>query len=210
MLLLLENGIYYEFIPMHEFRGTKSTCIPLSQVKVGQNYAIVISSNAGLWRYIIGDTIRFIETQPYRFCITGRTKHFLNAFGEELIVENAEMGLQRACAQHQAQIKEYTAAPIFMEGKESGAHQWVIEFEKPPAQLEKFADTLDSELRALNSDYEAKRYHGKVLRPLQIEVGRPGLFYDWLKAKNKLGGQNKVPRLSNDRLYVEELLKLNH
>lgn len=210
MFLLLENGIFFEFIPMDEFKGTASKAIPLCEVRTGVNYAVVISSNAGLWRYIIGDTIRFTECKPYHFVITGRTKHFLNAFGEELIVENAEGALEECCQKHQALVHEYTAAPIFMQGGESGAHQWIIEFEQPPANLENFAEDLDRALKNLNSDYEAKRYGDKVLRRLQIQAGRSGLFYDWLKAKNKLGGQNKVPRLSNDRCYVEELLELNH
>lgn len=208
MLLMLDYGIYYEFIPMKNFDGTNSETVSLEQVELDTNYALVISTNGGLWRYLIGDTIRFSSLQPYRFKITGRTKHFINAFGEELIIENAEYGLREACTQTGALIKEFTAAPIFMKENESGAHQWVIEFEKSPESLADFAQILDSELKKVNSDYEAKRHKNMALKPLELIEARPGLFYDWLKSKGKLGGQNKVPRLSNSRQYVEELIAL--
>mgnify|MGYP000129702223 FL=1 len=208
MLLMLDYGIYYEFIPMDQFAGTDSKTVSLEEVELGVNYAVVISTNAGLWRYLIGDTIRFSSLSPYRFKITGRSKHFINVFGEELIIENAEAGLQKACNATGAQVKEFTAAPIFMDHKESGAHQWVIEFDQEPQDLDEFAKLLDQSLCDLNSDYEAKRHKGMALRQLEIIKGRPGLFYDWLKQKGKLGGQNKVPRLSNSRQYVEELIAL--
>ncbi len=208
LLLMLDYGIYYEFIPMDQYDGINSKTISLAEVETGKNYAVVISTNGGLWRYLIGDTIRFSSTYPYRFKITGRTKHFINAFGEELIIENAEAALQKACEQTNATVKEFTAAPIFMQQKQSGAHQWLIEFEEGPEDLAHFAHILDAELCALNSDYEAKRHKGMALRQLEIIPGKPGLFYDWLKKKGKLGGQNKVPRLSNSRDYIEELLEL--
>jgi hypothetical protein len=209
MLLMLDYGIYYEFIPMKDFAGTRSKTIPLSQVQEGVNYALVISSNAGLWRYIIGDTVRFTSTQPYRIKITGRTKHFINVFGEEVIIENAENALQKTCKTHNAMVNEYTVGPIFMEGKQSGAHQWLIEFKHKPHNLEAFARELDENLQAINSDYEAKRYKNLALKPLQVTEAKPQLFYQWLKSKNRIGGQYKVPRLSNSRQHIEELLKLN-
>lgn len=208
MLLMLDYGIYYEFIPMDQFNGTDSKTIGLEEVQLNTNYAVVISTNAGLWRYLIGDTIRFTSISPYRFQITGRTKHFINVFGEELIIENAEQALSDICQQMDVRIHEYTAAPIFMSRKESGAHQWLIEFDKAPEDLQKFASALDARLCELNSDYEAKRHKGMALRPLEIVAARKGLYYDWLKQKGKLGGQNKVPRLSNTRQYIDELLNL--
>lgn len=209
MLLMLDYGIYYEFIPMDEFKGVDSNTIPLSAVELDQNYAVVISTNAGLWRYLIGDTIRFTSIKPYRFHITGRTKHFINVFGEELIIENAETALTSVCQEMNSKVLEYTAAPIYMKRKESGAHQWLIEFEEEPADLNEFATLLDAKLCSLNSDYEAKRHKGMALGPLQIVKARKGLFYDWLGKKGKLGGQNKVPRLSNDRRHIDELLALD-
>ncbi|QNR23074.1 GH3 auxin-responsive promoter family protein [Croceimicrobium hydrocarbonivorans] len=208
MLLMLDYGIYYEFIPMDQFDGTNSKTIGLEEVKLNTNYAVVISTNAGLWRYLIGDTIRFSSISPYRFRISGRTKHFINVFGEELIIENAESALTATCNEMGARIHEYTAAPIFMQRKESGAHQWLIEFEQEPNSLEEFAQLLDQKLCGLNSDYEAKRHKGMALKPLEVISARKGLFYDWLKQKGKLGGQNKVPRLSNSREHIEELLAL--
>lgn len=210
MLLMLDYGIFFEFIPMDQFEGTASKTIGLAEVEIGSNYAVVISTNAGLWRYIIGDTIRFTSTKPYRFKITGRTKHFINVFGEELIIENAEKALIEACQIHHCQVSEYTVAPIFMEGKNKGAHQWLIEWNKSPENLQAFAKDLDLALCQLNSDYEAKRYKGMALADLQIQTARPQLFYDWLSKKGKLGGQNKVPRLSNSREHIDELLSLNN
>lgn len=210
MLLMLDYGIYFEFIPMDKFMGTDSETIGLDEVKVGENYAVVITTNAGLWRYIIGDTIRFTNTSPYRFKITGRTKHFINVFGEELIIENAEKALKRTCEKHHCQVLDYTVAPIFMEGKSKGAHQWLIEWNQKPQDQKSFAADLDQALCAINSDYEAKRYKGLALKPLELIEAQPKLFYQWLSSKGKLGGQNKVPRLSNSREHMDELLKLNH
>lgn len=209
LLLMLDYGIFYEFIPMSEFKGEDSKAIPLSEVKQGENYAMVISSNAGLWRYIIGDTVRFTSTSPYRIQVSGRTKHFINAFGEEVIIENAEAALEQACLATGASITDYTAAPVYMQDGESGAHEWLIEFSRAPKNPDTFAKVLDDTLKSLNSDYEAKRYKDMALKPPVINQAREALFYDWLKSKRKLGGQHKVPRLSNTRHHLEELLKLN-
>lgn len=208
MLLMLDYGIYYEFIPMSDFKGTDSKTITLSEVELDTNYAVVISTNAGLWRYLIGDTIRFTSRSPFRFHITGRTKHFINVFGEELIIENAETALTATCEETGSSVHEYTAAPIYMKREESGAHQWLIEFDRQPEDIADFAKRLDQKLCTLNSDYEAKRHKGMALGPLRIVIARQGLFYDWLRSKGKLGGQNKVPRLSNSRDHIEELLAL--
>jgi hypothetical protein len=209
MLLMLDYGIFYEFIPMQQFDGVNSKTIGLKDVQVGENYALVISTNAGLWRYIIGDTIRFTNTFPYRFKISGRTKHFINVFGEEVIIENAEKALEFACQKNKASIIEFTVAPIFMEGKNSGAHQWLIEFDEHPKNLQAFAEALDDKLKTINSDYEAKRYKNMALKPLEVVVAKPKLFYNWLKGNNRLGGQYKVPRLSNSRQHIDQLLDLN-
>jgi len=209
LLLMLDYGIFYEFIPMDTHDTPNERVIPLSEVEVGKNYAVVITTNAGLWRYKIGDTVRFTSVHPYRIKVSGRTKHHINVFGEELIIENAEEGLKRTSQETNCQIVDYTVAPIFMEGKEKGAHQWVIEFKKRPKNLTEFAHILDQNLQNLNSDYEAKRFNNTTLNILQIEEARPKLFYDWLKKHNKLGGQHKIPRLSNSRSYLEELLVLN-
>ncbi len=208
MLLMLDYGVYYEFIPMDEFDSEHPTVVPLTGVKTDVNYAMVISTTCGLWRYIIGDTVKFTSKNPYKFVITGRTKHFINAFGEELIVDNAEQGLAYACQQTGAEVLEYTAAPVFMDGKAKCRHQWLIEFAKEPDNLEHFADLLDQKLQEINSDYEAKRYKDITLQHLEIIKARKNLFNDWLKARGKLGGQHKVPRLSNNRKTIEELLEL--
>ena len=209
MMLMIDYGVFYEFIPMSEFGTENPKTIPLWQVKTGVNYAVVISTSCGLWRYVIGDTIRFTHTNPYKFVITGRTKHFINAFGEELIVDNAEHGLEQACIATGAQVREYTAAPVFMGSNAQCRHQWVIEFAKRPASVADFATILDRSLQAINSDYEAKRYQDITLQPLQIVEAREGLFDEWLKCKGKLGGQHKIPRLSNSREYIDELLMMN-
>lgn len=209
MLLLLDNGIFYEFIPMEEFDSANPKIVSLEGVETGKNYAMVITTNGGLWRYIIGDTVKFTSLSPFRIVVSGRTKHFINAFGEELIIENADEGLKRACNATGAIIKEFTAAPIFMQGKEKGAHEWLVEFEKEPDSIEKFTEILDLTLQELNSDYEAKRYKSITLNPPKFNIARQNLFFDWLKSKNKLGGQNKIPRLSNSREYIDELLKIN-
>ncbi len=209
LLLMLDYGIFYEFIPMDSYGSATERIIPLSEVEIGKNYAIVITTNAGLWRYKIGDTVRFTSTNPYRIKVTGRTKHYINAFGEELIIENAEAALKKTTQLTQTEIVDYTAAPIFMNGKEKGAHEWIIEFKTPPKDVSKFIDLLDQSLQEVNSDYEAKRYNNTTLNAPKIHCAREKLFYDWLKEKDKLGGQHKVPRLSNNRDYIEELLYLN-
>ncbi|MDX9704914.1 MAG: GH3 auxin-responsive promoter family protein [Weeksellaceae bacterium] len=209
MLLLLDNGIFYEFIPMEEFDSDSPKTITLENVEIGKNYALVITTNGGLWRYIIGDTVKFTSKNPFRIIVSGRTKHYINAFGEELIIENAEEALRRACEQTHAIVKDFTAAPVFMEGKEKGGHEWLIEFERKPENLNQFSEFLDQSLQELNSDYEAKRYKNITLNPLKLNVARENLFFDWLKSKGKLGGQNKVPRLANTREFLDELLEMN-
>ena len=185
------------------------TVLPLWGVQTGKNYAMVISTSSGLWRYLIGDTVRFTSVQPYKFIITGRTKFFINAFGEELIVDNAERGLQEACRLTGAEVLEYTAAPVFMDREGHCRHQWLIEFSRQPDDLKRFADELDHALQTVNSDYEAKRYKDITLQELEIIPARQGLFNDWLRSRGKLGGQHKVPRLSNSRENIEQMLKLN-
>ncbi len=205
MLLMLDYGVFYEFIPMD---SASKEPVPLWGVETGKNYAMVISTSCGLWRYEIGDTIQFTSTNPYKFIISGRTKHFINAFGEELIVDNAEQGLAYACEQTGAEVLEYTAAPVFMDANAKCRHQWLIEFSKRPADVQQFADMLDRRLQEINSDYEAKRYKDITLQHLEIVEARQGLFNDWLKLRGKLGGQHKVPRLSNSRDTMEQLLAL--
>ncbi|AJA68957.1 GH3 auxin-responsive promoter family protein [Myroides odoratimimus] len=208
LLLMLDYGIFYEFIPMDTFGTSNQKIIPLSEVEIGKNYALVITTNAGLVRYLIGDTVRFTSLLPYRIKITGRTKHFINVFGEELMIENTDRALAKTCIELNAEVAEYTVAPIFMEGKEKGAHEWVVEFSKAPDNLQLFSEVLDKNLQALNSDYEAKRTNNMTLNPLVLHSARKNLFYDWLKNNNKLGGQHKVPRLSNERTLLEELLSM--
>ena len=208
LLLMLDYGVFYEFIPMRSESGNLQA-IPLNEVELGKNYALVISTNAGLWRYVIGDTVMFTSLSPYRIRITGRTKHFINTFGEELIIDNAESALKIACDKTNAIINEYTAGPIFMYDKHSGGHQWLIEFEHPPEQLGYFSEVLDNALKSLNSDYEAKRFNNYILTmPLVVSI-QQGVFYEWMRLKNKLGSQYKVPRLSNDRKIIDEILQLN-
>lgn len=209
MLLMLDYDVFYEFIPMDEFGRDNATIVPLWGVVPGQNYAMVISTSCGLWRYIIGDTVMFTSTQPYKFKITGRTKYFINAFGEELIMDNAEQGLAYACKTTGAEVLEYTAAPVFMDAEAKCRHQWLIEFSRQPSSLDAFAKTLDQRLQQLNSDYEAKRHKDITLQQLEVVVARPNLFNDWLKSKGKLGGQHKVPRLGNSRKNIDELLQMN-
>tara|TARA_R110000868_G_scaffold1635_13_gene13167 strand:- start:4097 stop:5611 length:1515 start_codon:yes stop_codon:yes gene_type:complete len=209
LLLMLDYGIFYEFIPMETYGTSGQITLPLWKVKKDQNYAVIITTNAGLWRYKIGDTVRFTSTNPYRIKVTGRTKHHINVFGEELIIENAEEALKTICKKTGSEIKDYTVAPIFMEGKEKGAHEWIIEFRKPPEELAYFTEFLDNALKSLNSDYEAKRYNNITLKLPKVHIARQNLFYDWLKSKDKLGGQHKIPRLSNKRDYIEELLQMN-
>ncbi len=205
MLLMLDYGIFYEFAEIDADGSDTSNILPLDQVKTGVNYAVIISTNGGLWRYLIGDTITFTGLNPYRIKITGRTRHFINAFGEELIVDNAEKALVTASNRCEAIVAEYTGAPVyFIEGK-NGAHEWLMEFEKQPANLEYFTEIFDNALKALNSDYEAKRYHNMILGLPIITAVPAGTFYNWLKLKGKLGGQNKVPRLFNSREYIDEI-----
>ena len=204
MLLMLDYDCFYEFQEMGS-----DQIVPLWGVEKGKNYAMIISTSCGLWRYMIGDTVQFTSTNPYKFIISGRTKSFINAFGEELIVDNAEQGLSYACQQTGAQVLEYTAAPVFMDANAKCRHQWLIEFSTPPDDLQYFARLLDARLQEVNSDYEAKRYKDITLQHLEVVVARAGLFNDWLKSKGKLGGQHKVPRLSNSREHIEELLLLN-
>lgn len=210
LLLMLDYGIFYEFIPMTEFNGEDSIAIPLEEVKLNVNYAIVITTNAGLWRYLIGDTVKFVSLDPFRIRITGRTKNFINVFGEELIVENAEEALKRVCKKTDSVIVDYTVAPIFMEGKKKGSHEWMIEFKKAPESMGYFTELLDNSLKAINSDYEAKRYNDMTLEMPKIHKAESGLFYNWLKKNNKLGGQHKVPRLFNSRKFMDELLEMSN
>ena len=212
MLLMLDYDCFYEFQEMSGATGaaeTSGSIVPLWGVQPGKNYAMLITTSCGLWRYMIGDTVQFTSTNPYKFIISGRTKSFINAFGEELIVDNAEQGLAYACQQTGAQVLEYTAAPVFMDANAKCRHQWLIEFSTSPGDLQRFARLLDARLQEINSDYEAKRYKDITLQHLEIITARPGLFNDWLKSKGKLGGQHKVPRLSNSREHIEELLHLN-
>lgn len=209
MLLMLDYGVFYEFIPLEEVGDPDATVVPLEGVELNKNYAMVISTSCGLWRYMIGDTVSFTSKKPYKFVITGRTKYFINAFGEELIQDNAEKGLAYACEQTGAQVLEYTAAPVYMDENAKCRHQWLIEFSKAPDDMKKFADCLDHKLQEINSDYEAKRFHDVTLQHLEVVKAHPHLFEEWLKSKGKLGGQHKVPRLSNSRKNMDELLEMN-
>ncbi|CAM3461661.1 GH3 auxin-responsive promoter family protein [Flavobacterium longum] len=205
LLLMLDYGIFYEFIPMDVFGTPQQYAVRLAEVELYKNYAIVITTNSGLWRYMIGDTVRFTSLSPYRIRVSGRTKHHINVFGEELMVENTDQAIARAAKAFEVEIIDYTVAPVFMEGKEKGAHEWMIEFRNPPHDIDGFSTFLDNALQSLNSDYEAKRYNNMTLNPLILNVARPKLFYDWLKEQDKLGGQHKIPRLSNQRDYLEQL-----
>ena len=209
MLLMLDYDVFYEFIPMDEFDKQNPNIVPLWGVETNRNYAMVITTSCGLWRYMIGDTVMFTSKNPYKFVIIGRTKYFINAFGEELIMDNAEKGLEYACEKTGAQVSEYTAAPVYMDSHAKCRHQWLIEFSKEPESLDEFADLLDKRLQQLNSDYEAKRSHDITLQHLEIVKARKNLFNDWLKDKGKLGGQHKIPRLSNSRKNIDELLEMN-
>ncbi len=209
MLLMLDYDVFYEFIPMDEFGNDNASVVPLTGVELNKNYAMVISTCCGLWRYVIGDTVMFTSKNPYKFIITGRTKYFINAFGEELIQDNAEKGLAFACEQTGAVVAEYTVAPVFMDSNAKCRHQWLIEFSQAPENIDAFAELLDKKLQEVNSDYEAKRSHDVTLQRLEIVSARKGLFDEWMKGKGKLGGQHKVPRLSNSRKDMEELLALN-
>jgi len=205
---MLDYGIYYEFIPLDQVDSEHPEAFSLDQVALNTNYAMVITTNAGLWRYLIGDTIQFTSCHPYRIRISGRTRNFINAFGEELIIDNAEKAISIACERSQAIVTEYTAAPIYISGHQKGAHEWLIEFERSPNDLSFFTAALDTALKSLNSDYEAKRYHGLMLEEPRVRPVPTNTFYNWLKSKGKLGGQHKVPRLSNDRKYIDEIINL--
>jgi len=206
MLLLLDNGVFYEFIPMSELHKPNPKAYTIEEVDTQTNYALAITTNAGLWRYLIGDTVKFTSLYPHRIQITGRTKHFINVFGEEVMVENTDRALSEACRQTGAIVREYSAAPIFMTNDEKGGHEWVIEFEQEPKNIEDFTDILDKKLQQANSDYEAKRYKNMALQRLVLHAVPRGTFHNWLKQRGKYGGQNKVPRLSNERTYIEALL----
>ena len=209
MLLMLDYGIFYEFIPADQFESSNPKVIWLDEVQTDVNYVVLITTNGGLWRYVIGDVIRFSSINPYRMRIVGRTKQYINTFGEELMVDNAERALAIACEKTGAIVREYTAGPVYMELNNSGGHEWIIEFDKVPEHIGYFTEVLDNALKTLNSDYEAKRYKNITLAPPRVYVVEQGTFYNWMKERGKLGGQNKVPRLANDRRYLDGLLKLH-
>jgi hypothetical protein len=208
MLLMLDYGVFYEFMPMDEYGKENPKTVSLNDVELNKNYAMVISTNAGLWRYVIGDTVKFTTKFPFRIRITGRTKLFVNAFGEEVIIENTDQAIRIACDKTDSVVKDYTVAPVYFSNKENGAHEWLIEFEKSPVSLEYFTDVLDNALKSLNSDYEAKRYKDMALRLPVVKLLPQGSFYEWMKSKGKLGGQHKVPRLNNDREFIDEINEL--
>lgn len=210
MLLMLDYGIFYEFIPMDTFGTSNQKTVSLAGVEINKSYAVVITTNSGLWRYLIGDTVRFTSLSPYRIKITGRTKHYINVFGEELMIENTDTAIAKTAKEFNVDIVEYTVAPVFMKDKEKGAHEWMIEFKKNPDDLKAFTKRLDENIQGINSDYEAKRYNSMTLNELVLNVAQPDLFHLWLSKKDKLGGQNKIPRLSNDRCYLEQLKELNN
>ncbi len=207
MLLALDNGVYFEFIPAEDFDKENPKTLRLDEVEINKNYALLISTNAGLWRYKIGDTIRFTSLSPFRIKITGRTKHFINAFGEELVIENAESAMTKACNLTGATINNFTAAPVFFSENNKAAHEWIVEFIVPPKNLEEFITILDNSLREINSDYDSKRYKDLALQRPIVHSASEGTFYNWLKKKGKIGAQNKVPRLSNTREYIDEILE---
>lgn len=208
MLLMLDYGVFYEFLPTRHL-GDSSRAVTIDQVTTGENYAMIISTNGGLWRYMIGDTVEFTSLVPHKIRITGRTKSFINAFGEEIIVDNADVAIEAASRATSAKVADYTAAPIYMDAGSKGSHQWLVEFETAPDDIMLFAETLDSTLRSVNSDYAAKRFKNSTLTPPQVIVSHRGTFYRWMQSRGKLGGQNKVPRLSNNRDYIEQLLEMN-
>ncbi|MEP2773762.1 MAG: GH3 auxin-responsive promoter family protein [Fulvivirga sp.] len=208
LLLMLDYGIYYEFVPSAEIDKDNPKTIGLDEVELGKNYAMLISTNAGLWRYNIGDTIKFTSLDPYRIKISGRTKHFINAFGEEVIIENAESAITEACNATDAIIDNFTAAPVYFDEGNRGGHEWIVEFKQRPNDEAKFNEVLDSALREINSDYDAKRYKDMALQPPIVHHVAEGTFYNWMKKRNKLGGQNKVPRLSNNREHIDDILEM--
>ena len=210
LLLMLDYGIFYEFIDMKCFETKEEKIIPLCEVEKNKNYAILITTNAGLWRYKIGDTVKFTSLSPYKIIITGRTKHFINVFGEEVIIENTDNVINRLSSKYNLKIVDYTVAPIFMESNKKGAHEWFIEFSEEPNKNIKIDEIIDKELKKENSDYEAKRYNNFTLEKPKVIKGSKGVFMKWLEINNKLGGQNKIPRLSNNRKFIEKLIGLNN
>jgi hypothetical protein len=206
MLLFLNHGIFYEFMPLDEYGKETPQTLTLKEVELNKKYALVISTNGGLWRYVVGDTIQFTSITPYRIKVVGRLKHFINAFGEEVIVDNSDQAIAIACAETGAMVTDYSAAPVYMTGTNNGAHEWIIEFDHLPCPLDVFVTALDKALRSLNSDYDAKRYKDIALRMPIVHIMPKDGFKNWLKDKGKLGGQHKVPRLSNDRNYLEQML----
>jgi hypothetical protein len=206
MLLFLDHGIFMEFMPVEEYGKSQPETIGLQEVEIGKNYALVINTNGGLWRYLLGDTIQFCSLNPFRIKVSGRLKHFINAFGEEVIVDNSDKAIAIACQKTGAIVTEYTAAPVYFNEDSNGAHEWLVEFEKKPDDIGRFVYELDSALKSVNSDYEAKRYKDIALGMPILHVLDKGVFFTWLKSKGKLGGQHKIPRLSNDRIYLEEIL----
>lgn len=208
LLLMLDYGVYYEFLPLENLEDENPKTLSLDQVELHKNYAVIISTNAGLWRYMIGDTVHFTSLYPFKIKISGRTKHFINAFGEEVIIDNAENALTKACATTNAKIKDYTACPIYFSGDEAGGHEWIIEFEQQPSNFEQFIDVLDQTLREVNSDYDAKRFKDMALKRPKVHNAPENTFYHWMKNRGKLGGQHKVPRLANNREYVDDILKM--
>ncbi|QJD95309.1 GH3 auxin-responsive promoter family protein [Mucilaginibacter robiniae] len=208
LLLMLDYGVFYEFLPIENLNDENPATLMLHEVELNKNYALVISTNAGLWRYLIGDTIRFTSLYPYRIQITGRTKHYINAFGEEVIIDNAERALQEACRQTNAIIRDYTAAPVYFTDNKGGGHEWIIEFEKRPVEFDRFVDLLDETLRKVNSDYDAKRFKDMALHRPKVHPAPEGTFVQWMKQRGKMGGQHKVPRLANNREYVDSILQM--
>lgn len=208
LLLMLDYGIFYEFLPMENWEDEHPQALTLDQVALGKNYAVIISTNAGLWRYSLGDTVKFTTLNPFRIKITGRTKHFINAFGEEIVIENADTAITFACQQTDAILNNYTAAPIYFGEDNNGGHEWLVEFEKEPTDFPKFCQLLDDKLKEVNSDYEAKRYQNIALSPPKVHQLAKGTFYNWMLKRDKVGGQHKVPRLSNAREFVEEILEM--
>ncbi len=207
MYLLVDNGIYYEFAPMKADQPDLENTVPLEGVKPGENYSIIISSNGGLWRYMPGDVITFLSTDPYRITVAGRTKQFINAFGEEVMIGNTDKAIALSCKNFGLELVDYTVAPIFLEKGKKGAHQWVVEFAGKGPNPEEFANFLDVKLRELNSDYDAKRSHDLALKRLKLDIAPSGSFHKWMESKGKMGGQNKVPRLSNERKHLDEILE---
>lgn len=208
MLLMLDYGIFFEFLPMENLYDEHPKTLGLSEVELGKNYALIITTNAGLWRYMIGDTVKFTSLDPFRIHVSGRTKQYINTFGEELIVDNAEDAIGAACKETGAIVKDFTAGPVYFQDKEAGAHEWIVEFDKYPDNVQHFFKIMDDTLRQINSDYDAKRFNNLALKEPLVHIAKEGLFYSWMKERGKLGGQNKVPRLSNDRVFLDSILQM--